>query len=164
MPGPIPLTDDLKELIELFQSHHVEFIVVGAHALAFHGRPRFTEDLDLFIRRTTSNVAAIALALAEFGIPLARSAEAELLQNPRSMIVLGRKPHQVDILNFLDGVQFEDAWSRAEAGSLATLSVRFLSLIDYVATKRASGRSKDIDDLNRLRELIGPEISKNDPD
>ena len=56
MPGQIPLNDDLKELIKLFQSHEVEFLVVGAHALAFHARPRFTEDLDLFLRRTDENI------------------------------------------------------------------------------------------------------------
>src|ERR1017187_2491443 len=104
MTGPTPLSDDLKELIELFQSHHVEFLIVGAHALAFHARPRFTEDLDLFVRRTSSNVHRIREALDAFGFGLTDAAEAELTDNPRGMLVLGRKPNQVDVLNFLDGV------------------------------------------------------------
>jgi len=155
MLGPPPLNDDLKELIRLFQSHRVEFIVVGAHALAFHAVPRFTEDLDLFVKRTEANVLRTSKALDEFGFRLTQEACDRFATDPRSMIVLGRKPNQVDLLNFLDGVDFETAWDRREIGVLAEVDVAYLSLEDYVLTKRASGRSKDIDDLNRLREAFG---------
>lgn len=155
MPGQPPLSDDLKELIRLFQSHGVEFLVVGAHALAFHARPRFTEDLDLLLRRTDENAARARLALDEFGFALTDEAEAKLAQDPRGLIVLGRKPNQVDLLNFLDGVEFESAWSRKVPGLLAESQVFYLSFEDYVATKRAAGRPKDVDDLNRLREQLG---------
>jgi predicted nucleotidyltransferase len=158
MPGLTPLSDDLKELIGLFQSHHVEFLVVGAHALAFHARPRFTEDLDLFIRRSNENVHRVRAALDEFGFGLTDDAEAELAGNPRGMIVLGRKPNQVDVLNFLDGVEFNQAWEGREEGALGELTVQYLGLKDYVATKRAAGRAKDRDDLNRLREILGTEF------
>src|SRR5580704_8184946 len=140
MPGPTTLSDDLKELIGLFQFHRVEFLVAGAHALAFHARPRFTEDLDLFIRRSADNVRRVRAALDEFGFGLTDAAELELANNPRGMIVLGRKPNQVDILNFLDGVEFDNAWGRRQSGNLGEVSVEFLSLIDFVATKKASGR------------------------
>src|SRR5437764_7685219 len=108
MPGLTPLSDDLKELIGLFQSQGVEFLVVGAHALAFHARPRFTEDLDLFLRRTRENARRARKALDEFGFRLTDQAENKLAEDSRGMIVLGRKPNQVDLLNFLDGVDFED--------------------------------------------------------
>src|SRR2546421_4222787 len=107
MPGLTPLSDDLKELIGSFQSQGVEFLVVGAHALAFHARPRFTEDLDLFLRRTAGNATRVRKALDAFGFSLTDEAEQRLATDPRGMIVLGRKPHQVDLLNFLDGVEFE---------------------------------------------------------
>jgi hypothetical protein len=71
------------------------------------------------------------------------------------MIVLGRKPNQVDLLNFLDGVEFDHAWRHRVQGYLGRTEVGYLSLEDYVATKRASGRAKDLDDLNRLREFLG---------
>ena len=158
MPGLTPLSDDLKELIGLFQSHRVEFLVVGAHALAFHARPRFTEDLDLFIRRSAENAHRVRTALDEFGFGLSDAAEAELATNPRGMIVLGRKPNQVDVLNFLDGVEFDQAWERRQQGNLGEVPVAYLSLVDYIATKRAAGRAKDIDDLNRLREVLGTDL------
>lgn len=161
MPGQSPLSDDLKELIGLFQSHGVEFLVAGAHALAFHARPRFTEDIDLFLRRSKENAARVRLALDEFGFGLTDEAEARLSDDPRGMIVLGRKPNQVDLLNFLDGVDFDAAWHRRAEGKLGEIDVAFLSLEDYVSTKRATGRAKDIDDLNRLRDMLGRPLPGN---
>lgn len=155
MPGQLPISDDLKELIKLFLSHGVEFVVVGAHALAFHARPRFTEDLDLFVRRSKENAARIRSALEELEIRMSDEAVLQLSEDDRAMIVLGRKPNQVDLLNFLDGVSFEDVWRNRVSGFLGDVEVSYLSLSDYVKTKRASGRSRDIDDLNRLQEFLG---------
>jgi len=152
MPGPDPISDDLRELIELFRLQNVEFLVVGAHALAFHSRPRFTEDLDLFVRRSPENVRRLRQALEAFGFALTDDAEAKLADDPRAMIVLGRKPYQVDILNFLDGVEFEGAWLRRVIGRLSNLEVGYLSFEDLVATKQATNRPKDQSDLKLLRE------------
>jgi predicted nucleotidyltransferase len=162
MHGQTPLNNDLKELLRLFQSHGVEFLVAGAHALAFHARPRFTEDLDLFLRRTKDNAARVRRALEVFGFNLTDEAEQKLANDPRGMIVLGRKPHQVDLLNFLDGVDFDAAWANRKQGKLADLEVAFLGLEDYVATKRATARAKDQDDLNRLREQLGHKLPGDD--
>ena len=71
------------------------------------------------------------------------------------MIILGKKPNQVDLLNFLDGVDFDEAWPRRVEGKLGESDVSFIGLTDYIATKKASGRPKDVDDLNRLREHLG---------
>jgi len=155
MPGAPHLSDDLKELIKLLTSHGVEFLVVGGHAVAYHGRPRFTEDLDLFLRRSNENARRTRLALNEFGFGLTEEAEQQLAESPRAMMILGRKPNQVDLINFLDGVEFDAAWSRRIKANLGDLEVSFLALEDLVATKRAAGRAKDIDDLNRLREIVG---------
>lgn len=155
MPGPEPLSNDLIELIESLRSHRVEFLIAGAHALAHHGRPRFTEDLDFFVHRTRDNVATLQIALQKFGLPLAEPALERLREDVRGFIALGKKPNRVDLLNFLDGVDFEVAWSRRSPGLLAGINVDFLSLEDYIATKKASGRPKDRLDLEFLREAIG---------
>lgn len=154
MPGQIPLNDDLNELIGLLKSHDVEFIIVGAHVLAFYARPRFTEDLDIFVRRSRSNANRIRSALTDFGLDLSHEAELQLAEEPRGILILGNKPHQVDLLNFLDGVAFDEAWNRRVPAVLGSHEVGFLSLEDYVATKRATGRAKDLDDLSRLREAL----------
>lgn len=145
--------DDLKELIEALLSHHVEFLVVGAHALAFYGRPRFTEDLDLFLRRSKANEAALLSALHEFGLPVKPEAVSRLMTLERQMIVLGHEPNAVDILTFLDGVDFESSWDNRVSGEIGGLTVSFISKEDYIRTKKASGRPKDLRDLEMLAEL-----------
>jgi predicted nucleotidyltransferase len=149
------MTDDLRELIELLQSHQVEFLVVGAHALAFHALPRFTEDIDFFVRRTRENANKIRQALVEFGFPVTEDAEDRMAESPRGMIVLGRKPNQIDFLNFLDGVEFDTAWARRVRGRLGPVEVDYIGLADYIATKRASGRPKDNWDLAELERILG---------
>ena len=156
MRGPEPLSKDLIELIESLTSHGVEFLVAGAHVLAHHGRGRFTEDLDFFLRRTDDNVVLVRDALHEFGFDLSEEAQSRLRDDTRGFIALGRKPNRVDLLNFLDGVDFDEAWRRKSPGQLAGIDVFFLSLEDYVATKRSSGRPKDRLDLELLRDAVGP--------
>jgi len=154
MRGSPQISEDLSELIGLLKSHRVEFIVVGSHALAFHGVPRFTEDIDFFVARNEENVAHLAEALAEFGVPLSPEAKGEMVAKPRGVIFVGNKPNRADFLNFLDGVEFELAWERRITGVLAGIEVDFLSLSDYEATKEASGRAKDAADLALLRATI----------
>jgi hypothetical protein len=146
------MESDWKELIELLQSHGVDFIVVGAHALAFFGRPRFTEDLDLFLRKSHQNGLALKSALAEFGIPISTQKLNQLMTRDRQMLVLGHEPHAVDLLNFLDGVDFETAWKNKVPGTLVGTKTWFISKEDFVKTKKASGRTKDLFDLELLNE------------
>ena len=154
MPGQLPISEDLKELLRLFQFHHVEFVVVGAHAIAFYSRARFTEDLDLFVKRSQDNAFRLKASLEEFGFPMADESARQLSENPRAMIVLGAKPNQVDLLNFLDGVTFEDAWGRRKPGQMADdLTVDFIALEDLVSSKKASNRPKDKYDLELLKEF-----------
>jgi hypothetical protein len=127
---------------------------VGAHALAFYAKPRFTEDLDLFVRRSHENAARVRSALEEFGFHLQDEAEAHLHQGHRAMIVLGRKPNQVDILNFLSGVDFDSAWNRRTSGLLGDIVVNYISLEDLAATKRAAARPQDLADLAQLEPLL----------
>ena len=158
MLGYPPISEDLSELLSLLNSRGVEFIVVGAHALAFHGVPRFTEDIDFFIARTPQNIANLASALGEFGVSVPLQSQQELLTKDRGVIFIGHKPNRADFLNFLDGVEYDSADKSKLPGSLAGQPVFFLSLEDYVATKKASGRVKDTGDLAMLR-ATRPELS-----
>jgi len=158
MPGYPPISEDLSELIALLNSHGVDFLVVGAHALAFHGLPRFTEDIDFFLSRRRENIERLASALKEFGLEVSRLSQDEMVSKDRGVIFIGHKPNRADFLNFLDGVNFEEAAESKVAGELAGQPVFFISLQDYVATKRASGRPKDLGDLAMLS-ATHPEIN-----
>jgi hypothetical protein len=154
MPGTAPLSDDLLELIDLFISHGVEFLVVGAHAFAVHAYPRQTQDLDLWVRRSAENATRIRLALDEFGFSIGDEGERQLTLE-RNMLQLGHPPNRVDILTFLDGCEFDSAVGRLQRATIVGRELGVLGLKDFLATKRVSGRAKDLDDINRLREHYG---------
>jgi len=147
------MESDWKELIELLQSHGVEFLVVGAHALAFFGRPRYTEDLDLFLRMSKKNQIALQSALKEFGITVSDEGAKKLMSQERQMLVLGHEPYAVDLLNFLDGVDFDSAWNSKVPGKVFGAKTWIISKEDFIKTKTASGRKKDLLDLELLKEL-----------
>ena len=149
------MQSDWKELIASLKSHGVEFLIVDAHALAFHARPRFTEDLDIYLRRSDENAKRLLAALNDFGLPVTKEAVQHLMDAEREMMVLGREPVAVDLLNFLDGVEFDGAWSRRVTGDVLGESVFVISIEDYVSTKKACGRPKDLADLALLGEVTG---------
>lgn len=149
------LSPDFQDLINCLTSQNVEFLIVGAHALAFHGVARYTEYLDVWVGRSTRNAVKVQAALKEFGIPISDEAALALLED-RRMIRCGVAPTKIEILNFLDGCEFSVAFERARHERIGGTPVRILGLDDYVATKRASGRPKDASDLTLLRSAIGP--------
>lgn len=155
MPGYQQISNDLKELLELLLAHRVEFVLVGAHAVAVHGRPRFTEALDVMIRRSRENASRLAGALAEFGTPSPEASVELLATDARAMITLGVKPFQVEILNFADGIEFDSVRPRAENHDLRGVRIPVLSLEDLVRNKRTANRPKDQFDLAMLREIHG---------
>jgi len=157
MPGMDPLSDDLLELIDLLRSRDVEFLVAGAHVLALYAIPRQTQDLDLWIRRSAENARRVRTALDDFGFAIGDEGERQLTLD-QNMLQLGHPPNRVDILTFMDGCDFDLAWSRRERATLQGRNLDFLSLEDYVSTKKTCGRSKDLDDLNRLREHRGSKL------
>lgn len=156
MPSSLPINEDLAELVATLNSHKIEFLIAGAHALAFHGRPRFTEDIDFFIRKTEDNIMRLAKALQSTGITLDDAGQAAFLNDERGMIVIGNEPNRADLLNFLSGLNFDEAWENKLPGHLATHPVYFLSKSDYIKTKKAAGRPKDLADLAILAEAEPP--------
>lgn len=146
------LHSDLRAFVELFNSHEVEYLVVGGHAVAFHGHPRFTGDIDFLIAATPTNAAAVVACLAEFGFPdLGISAE-DLLP-PGQIVQLGRPPNRIDLLTSISGVTFEDAWATRIQGVLDGLPVAYLGRGALLANKLASGRPKDLADIAALRRI-----------
>jgi len=146
------MSEDLSELLRLLKSHDVEFIVVGAHAVSAYVRPRFTEDLDIWVNRNLENSHALARALREFGFHISDE-DAERLLTGRHMIRLGAAPNRVDILGFLgpgEGFSFSEIRERAIDRTLMGVDVPIPAKTDLIEMKRAAGRPKDLRDLNDL--------------
>jgi predicted nucleotidyltransferase len=148
------LNPDFQDLIKSLTDQHVEFLVVGAHALAFHGIARYTQDLDIWVNRTSENIHKLGDAMSAFGLPISDDALHQMLEE-RKFLRFGHEPTKIEVLNFLDGCNFELAFRRASHETLGDVQVAIIGLEDYVATKRASGRPKDASDLSLLRSMIG---------
>jgi len=140
---------DFKELIELFLSHQVEFMVVGGYALAAHGRPRYTGDIDFFVRKSPENAGRIVIALHEFFGDLPEIREENFLDDNR-MSQFGCEPLRVDILVHITGVDFDHAYPNRALIPNSGILIPFISLGDLRANKLAAGRHKDLADLENL--------------
>jgi hypothetical protein len=156
---------DFKDLLSAFHAHGVKYLIVGGYAVSFHGQPRATKDIDLFIKADPANAKAVYAALIAFGAPLAEIS-ADDLADPRHFLRFGREPVAVDILPGIDGVEFDAAWERrieavidAESG----LEACFISKDDLIASKLAAGRLRDLADVEEIREATeseGPQGAK----
>ena len=149
------LWPDWIDLIGLLVKHRVRFLVVGAHALAAHGRPRFTRDLDLLVEPTTANARRTCAALAEFGFS-ALSREVDAFATRDRMATLGRGEHRIDIMTSISGVAFATAWEGRSVTVLGGHRVGVLGLKEFLRNKRASGRAKDLLDIALLEEVQPP--------
>lgn len=145
------LPPDWTELIGLLCAEGVRFVVVGAHALAVHGRPRATGDLDLFVEPTAENARRLGAALAAFGFP-ALARQARRFAEPDRMATLGQEPLRIDLMTGISGVSFEQAWRSRVKVRLGPHEVGFLGRRAFIANKRAAGRPHDALDLALLAE------------
>ena len=144
------LHEDLREFIELLNSHGVDYVIVGGHAVAFHGYPRFTGDTDFFIRPTAENAEHLLRVLAAFGFGEI-GLDVRTFTLPDKVVQLGRPPNRIDLLTAISGVTFDEAWDSRVAAALDGIPVCFLGRDALLRNKQASGRTKDKDDLERLR-------------
>lgn len=142
---------DFKELLESLNAHEVEYVVIGAFALAWHGHPRYTGDLDLYVHPEPRNAGRILAALADFGFDSLGLTEDDFLA-PEQVIQLGVTPLRVDILTSISGVDWDSAWVGSELGSYAETPVRYLGKAQYRLNKLALGRLKDLSDLEAIGE------------
>ncbi|MDA0766445.1 MAG: nucleotidyl transferase AbiEii/AbiGii toxin family protein [Verrucomicrobia bacterium] len=147
----ITLPKDSREFIELLLSQKVEFLLVGGYALAFHGAPRFTEDIDLFVMVSPQNADRIIKVLDDFGFGGIGITSADFLE-PDQVIQLGRTPHRIDLLTGISGVDWETAWSSRIEADLDGLTVPAIGKAALEANKKATGRPQDLADLARMRQ------------
>lgn len=143
------LSKDLREFIALLNSHEIEYLVVGAHSLAFYARPRFTGDLDLLIRPTETNAQRLITLLNEFGFAHLGAKASDFTQ-PGQVIQLGRAPNRIDLLTSITGVSTDEAFAAKVPAELDKLPVAFLSKELLIVNKRAVARPQDLADLKEL--------------
>lgn len=145
------LSNDSKEFIALLNFRGVEYLIVGAHSLAFHARPRFTGDLDILLRPSPENAAKIVAVLNEFGFADLGVSVSDFTTSEQ-VIQLGRAPHRIDLLTSISGVNIDEAFATKVMGKLDEMPVAFLSKMLLIANKRAVGRPQDLADLTELDE------------
>ncbi|MEI8405304.1 MAG: DUF6036 family nucleotidyltransferase [Actinomycetes bacterium] len=140
---------DFNEFAELLLDHEVRFLIVGGYALAAHGAPRYTGDLDAWLWVDPINATRVLAVLEECGFE-AVDVTIEALLNPDLVIQLGYPPHRIDLLTGIDGVSFDAAWDRRVEFDIAERRIPFISRDDLIANKVAAGRPQDIADVARL--------------
>lgn len=143
---------DFRDLLASLNAKHVEFLVVGGYALAFHGAPRFTGDIDIFIRSTPENATRVLAALTAFGFRFPNLNEQDFLA-PDKVIQLGVPPVRIDLMTSISGVSWEDADASKVSGHYGDVPVFYIGLKAYIVNKKASGRQKDLADIEALGEL-----------
>ncbi len=143
---------DFVEMLSALSAAGVRFLVVGAHALAAHGAPRATGDLDIWVEASRENAARVLEALGRFGAPLFDLTVDDLCALD-TVFQIGLPPSRIDILTGISGVEFDGAWSRRMDVAIGDLTVGTLGRADFITNKRAAGRPKDLLDL----ELLPPE-------
>jgi predicted nucleotidyltransferase len=146
----MPLNKDLREFVESLNSNDVEYLIVGGFAVAWHGYPRFTADIDFFVRSTQANAEAILAALRDFGFGSLDIAPDDFTK-PNQVIQLGAKPNRIDIPTSVSGLAFETAWEDRSTGNIDGVQVQFVGFDDLVRNKESTGRSKDLVDAQELK-------------
>ena len=144
-----PLSSDLREFIHLLNTKSVKYVIVGAWALAFHGRPRYTGDIDIFVAREHDNADRLMEVIEAFGFGQSGIQRNDFLQVDH-VIQLGREPNRIDILTGITGVTFDEAWESREQGSICDVAVFVISRDLLIKNKRAANRDKDQADVKLL--------------
>jgi hypothetical protein len=147
----LELSRDLRELLNCFLIHEVRFMVIGGHAVSFHGYPRFTKDLDIWIERCPSNAEKVVSALKEFGLDF-DGLSREMFTDESRMTQMGREPNRVDILHTIKGVQFDECYERSVRAIIDGTPVPIISKEDLLSNKIATGRPQDLADADQLKD------------
>lgn len=143
------LSNDSREFLESLNFRGIEYVIVGAHSLAFHGRPRYTGDLDILVRATPENAAKLVDLLNHFGFADSGFKGSDFTQ-PGQLIQLGRAPNRIDLLTSITGVTADEAFASKVPAELDGVPVFILSKNALIRNKRAVGRPQDIADLSTL--------------
>ena len=143
------MNPDFKELLLAFNAHNVEYLIVGAHALAAHGHVRATKDLDLWVRPDVSNAQKVLQALSDFGAPLS-NLTADDLSKKETIFQIGLPPLRIDIITNIDGVEFEEAWPDRLETLFGGAPAFVLSRHHLITNKKTAARLQDLADVQQL--------------
>lgn len=142
---------DFEEFIALLNEHDVQYVIVGAFAISFHARPRFTGDIDFFINNSSTNIRSLLEVLKNFGFESLNLSKEDFRSD--SIIQLGNEPNRIDLLTSISGVDFKQAFSNKVEGKYGDEVTYFISLDDLIANKKAGNRLKDKSDLEMLEKF-----------
>jgi hypothetical protein len=143
---------DFKDFISLMHANGVEYVIVGSFALSFHGHPRATGDMDVWVRKSPENASKILKALDEFGFGSLGVTGDDLLED--KVIQLGQPPVRIDLMTELDGLTPDEVWAGRVAGRFGDMPVFYLGRDAFIRNKRSLGRHKDLADLEALGEKV----------
>jgi predicted nucleotidyltransferase len=143
------LNKDYREMLQCLLEEKVSFLLVGAYALAVHGFPRATKDIDFFVWATPENATNLVRALARFGAPLDGISESDF-SAAGTVFQIGNSPRRIDVLTSISGIEFEQAYANRKNILLEGLDIPVISISDLIANKRASGRAQDLADVEKL--------------
>lgn len=149
------MNPDFEDLLRDLSAARAEYLVIGGYAVSFHTEPRYTKDLDVWVRPTLANARRVMKGLRKFGVPLA-NLRLKDLTTPGIIFQIGVEPNRIDVLTEVDGVDFETAWGRRVEGPFGKLTVPWIAAVDLAANKRSVGRPQDLLDLKKLAPLLGP--------
>jgi len=153
------LAQDFEDFVRLLNKHNVEYMVVGGYAMAFHGKPRYTGDLDIWIRISESNAVKLIDVISDFGMGSLGFEKADFLQ-PGYVSQIGYPPLRIDILNTIDGVTFDEAYQNKLTIEEGDLKIAYIGLDDLLANKLTAGRKRDVDDVKEIKKIRPQQTQK----
>jgi len=145
------IQQDFRDLFALLNAHGADYLVCGAYALAFHGAPRYTGDIDILVKPDSENAQRVVDALAEFGFQF-ENLTIDDFKDPDKVVQLGVPPVRIDLITSITGVTWEEASAHRVPGIFGDVPVSYLGRSEFIANKRALGRKKDLADLEALGE------------
>ncbi len=143
------LDSNFKEFIQLLNAHGVKYLVVGGFAVAFHGHPRYTKDIDFWIWAEPENAERIIRSIQDFGLGSLGLQPSDFL-NPENVIQLGYEPNRIDLLTQMEGIDFEECYRLREEVEFEGIPLNFIDLDHLLVSKRIAGRLKDLADVEKL--------------
>jgi hypothetical protein len=144
--------EDFEEYLKLLNKKRVEYVVVGGYAVAFHGYVRATKDIDIFFNNSIKNIQRLKLVLNEFGLSDDQLSDVAFSEQGK-IIRMGVLPVMIELINTISGVSFKTAWKNRVAGMYGKAKVNYLSKRDLVKNKKASGRPRDLIDVEELKRV-----------
>jgi predicted nucleotidyltransferase len=143
------LNNDYKDILQSLSAEKAKFLLVGAYALAVHGYPRSTMDIDFWVKPDADNANAVFRALEHFGAPTGNISPSDL-QAADTIFQIGIAPRRIDIITSIDGLSFDEAYAHSTSVEIEGIPVRVLSVEDIIINKRSTGRTKDLADVEML--------------